>query len=100
MPSHRTSEYLRLTLGLVLKRRHIVLSVPWAKFRSSASGYRKGNRVDSPAPAGEVGPDLTFAWKLARNIDVRAFPADDEQVTQEALHEHPRLVRSRGWCRC
>ena len=52
--------------------------------------------MESSAPAGEVGPDLTFAWKLARNIDVRAFPADDEQVAQEALDEHPRPGQVQG----
>ena len=35
-------------------------------------------------------PDLTSAWALARNIDVRPFPADDEQAGQSALGEHPR----------
>jgi hypothetical protein len=52
--------------------------------------------VESSAPAGEVGPDLTFAWKLARNIDVRAFPAGDEQVAREALDEHPRPGQVQG----
>jgi hypothetical protein len=77
-------------------QQQIVLSVPWATFRSSALGYRKGNPVGSSAPAGEVGPDLTFAWKLARNIDVRAFPAGDEQVAREALDEHPRPGQVQG----
>lgn len=46
--------------------------------------------MESSAPAGLAGQDLVFARRLARNIDVRVFPADDEQAAQEALGEHPR----------
>ncbi len=46
--------------------------------------------MKSSAPAGQAGPDLSYAWKLATNIDVRAFPAGDEQAAQEALDQHPR----------
>jgi hypothetical protein len=46
--------------------------------------------MESCASAGQARPDLFFAWMLAMNIDVRAFPADDEQAAQEALGEHPR----------
>ena len=38
--------------------------------------------MESSAPAGQAGPDLFFAWKLAMNIDVRAFPADYEQAAR------------------
>jgi hypothetical protein len=52
--------------------------------------------MESSAPAGQAGPDLFFAWKLAMNIDVRAFPADYEQAAQEALSDHPRPVWASG----
>ena len=52
--------------------------------------------MESSAPAGQAGPDLFFAWKLAMNIDVRAFPADYEQAAQEALSDHPRPAQIRG----
>ena len=52
--------------------------------------------MDSSTPAGQTGPDLFFAWKLAMNIDVRAAAADDEQAAQEALDEHPRPGHVRG----
>lgn len=45
------------------------------------------------APAGQAGPDLSFAWKLAMNIDIRAFPAGDEQAAQEALAQYPKPAR-------
>jgi len=47
------------------------------------------------APAGQAGPDLSFAWQLAINIDVRAFEAGDERAAQEALSEYPRPARAR-----
>ncbi len=50
--------------------------------------------MESSAPAGQAGPDLFFAWTLATNIDVRAFPADDERAAQEALGEHPAATCS------
>jgi hypothetical protein len=46
--------------------------------------------VESSAAAGQASRDWLAAWKLAVNIDVRAFPAGDEQAARAALSEHPR----------
>ena len=51
--------------------------------------------MESPAPAGQSDHDLSLAWRLAKNINVRAFPADGNQAGQQALSEHPRP----GWVR-
>lgn len=45
-------------------------------------------------PAGQAGLDLSFAWKLAINIDVRAFEPGDERAAQVALAEYPRPARA------
>lgn len=46
--------------------------------------------MESSAPAGRTDRDLSLAWKLAMNIHVRTFPADDEQAAQRAIGDHPR----------
>lgn len=52
--------------------------------------------MKSSAPASQAGPDLFYAWKLATNIDVRAFPAGDELAAQEALGQHPHRGQIRA----
>jgi hypothetical protein len=51
--------------------------------------------MESPAPSGHPDPDLVFAWTLAMNAGVPAFPGDDEQAAHEALSGHPRPGRVR-----
>ena len=88
-----TSPELETRQGCCAGSVGIVSYVPGA---GTAEICRGRDPMESSAPAGQAGPDLFFAWKLAMNIDVRAFPADYEQAAQEALSDHPRPVWASG----
>ncbi|MGH3159940.1 MAG: hypothetical protein ACRDNF_25650 [Streptosporangiaceae bacterium] len=47
--------------------------------------------MEPAVPADPVGPDLSFAWMLANSIDVRAFPAGDDQAA--GLEQQPNGER-------
>jgi GNAT superfamily N-acetyltransferase len=72
--------------------RHFVGTVSYIPASCLWSSGR--NPVESSAPSGRASghadPDLLFAWSSAMNIDLRDFPARDEQAARQALDEHPR----------
>ena len=59
-------------------------------------GIAKETRWNLPLLAGEVGPDMTFAWKMERNIDVRAGDYPGSSDTQSSFYDADEQSGSRS----